>query len=129
MYQALSVIETIDTNDEPPVRQTVAQPRRLAGARCALRAGSDEPRIDADRKARGADAGSVRVHRPVVAGPSAGFPLDIIPKSLQVLLRLKPDKIIGKQRTHQRFVHRQCRQYLGRREWDVQEESNRVVNT
>src|SRR5262249_45364488 len=30
---------------------------------------------------------------------------------------------------HQRLVHRQCRQYLGSWEWDVQKEANWVVDT
>src|SRR5208282_1925174 len=129
VYQALGVIEAVDTNDEPPVRETLAQPRRLASARRTRCPGSDEPRINADRKARGADAGPVRVHCPIVAGPAAGFPLDIIPEGLQVAFRLKADEIISKQRAHQRLVHRQRREHLGRREGDMQEEPDWVVDT
>src|SRR6266852_1939021 len=95
--QALGVVEAIDADDELLARDTVTQTSCLASPRRTGRSDSDDPRIDADRKAPGAHAGPVGVHSPVIADPSAGFPLDIVATSLHVLLCLKPDEIIGKQ--------------------------------
>ena len=93
--QTFSIVEAVDANDKLPARETVAQPRCLASAGRAHCSSRDNPRIDADRKRRHADARPVGADRPVVVHLPAGFPLDVVLECLHVVAGLKADQVIG----------------------------------
>src|SRR3984893_13028352 len=126
--QTFGIVEAVDADDETTARDTVAQPRCLASAGRAYCSRSDDRRVDADRKPRRADAGSVGPDRPVVARLPTGFPLAIVLERLQVVPGLKANEVIGKERAHEGLVHRECRQHLGRWKGNVQEKAQRVVD-